>query len=186
MKNIIGILSAILLAVIVLIVGSLLYKSCIKKETVSFNYSVQFNGEEYKDGDTVKLHFGDNVIKPIRPLTDIGQVSVSIHRNPDKDFDFQADGKIMGYAGIDDMTNAFDIKQSGEDFILNISDGTNMQTILQKLYPENIISNVPEIVLVNDSYFYVQISFANKQMTFPLTLGALVTEIVIDPPSIVF
>lgn len=62
-----------------------------------------------------------------------------------------------------------------------------MEDILQKLYPDEVISGVPtSIDLSEESYFFLQVNFGRKTMKFDLILEALPTEIVLDPPNIVF
>lgn len=188
MKKIIGILFAILVIALLAVGGVILYKWAIKGESPSFEYTVKVEEIEYKDGATIELKLGENIIELKRPFYESGEISVEIRRNKDKDFDFKAGDKILGYAGIDDLTAAFDVEQlSSGKIALHIPKGFSMEDILQKLYPDEVISGVPtSIDLSEESYFFLQVNFGRKTMKFDLILEALPTEIVLDPPNIVF
>lgn len=183
MKKIISILAVLLaIVVVVALVGYFLQR----QGCISFQYSVSINGETYTDGDTVKLKYGENTLKITQPFYESGEISVEIRRNEDKDFDFTCGGEILGYAGLDDLTAAFDIKEEKGETILTIPNGENMQTILQKLYPDTAITVPSEIDIAKDSYFYLKITFGEKTMKINLMLELTPTEIVLDPPNIVF
>lgn len=183
MKKIIGILAALLAVVIVVaLVGYILQR----QGCISFEYSVSVNGETYTDGDTVKLKYGENTLKITQPFYESGEISVEIRRNEEKDFDFTADGEILGYAGIDDLTAAFDIKEDDDETVLTIPDGATMQTILQKLYPGTAITVPSEIDIDKDSYFYLNVNFGKKTMKINLMLELIPTTIALDRSSIIF
>ena len=184
MKKIIGILAVLLgIVIVVALVGYILQR----QGCISFEYSVSINGETYTDGDTVKLKYGENVLVFKQAFHDTGDISVEIRRNKDKDFDFKAGDKILGYTGLDDLTPAFDIKEKKGETILTIPDGATMQTVLQKLYPDEVVSGVPASVnIFEESYFFLQVNFGRKTMIFDLLIGARPTEIVLDPPNIIF
>lgn len=183
MKKIIGILAVLLgIVIVVALVGYILQR----QDCIPFEYSVNINGETYTDGDTVKLKYGDNTLKITQPFYESGEISVEIRRNEEKDFDFTCGGEILGYAGINELTAAFDIKEVKDETILTIPNGENMQTILQKLYPDTAITVPSEIDIAKDSYFYLNVNFGKKTMNFDLILEAHPTEIVLDPPNIIF
>ena len=167
MKKIIGILAVLLgIVVIVALVGYILQR----QGCISFEYSVSINGETYTDGDTVKLKYGENTLKITQPFYESGEISVEIRRNKDKDFDFTAGGEILGYAGLDDLTAAFDIKEDDDETVLTIPNGETMQTILQRLYPGTAITVPSEIDIAKDSYFYLNVNFGKKTMKINLML----------------
>ena len=65
MKKIIGILAVLLgIVVVVALVGYILQR----QGCISFQYSVSINGDEYEDGDTVKLKHGENTLKITQPF----------------------------------------------------------------------------------------------------------------------
>lgn len=185
MKKIIGILSVLLVLTLIAVVLYFAFRSTPNSNNPAA-YSVKINGKEYSDGDFVVLKYGENLIEIKKPFYESNAVSVSVHRNEKADFDFQADGKIMGYAGIDDMTKAFVFKTEKSDVTLTIPNGMTMQQILQALYPESEITHVPEADFINQSYFYLLIAFENKQIRLNLTIGSVPTAIELDPPSIIF
>lgn len=183
MKKIIGILAALLgIVIVVALVGYFLQR----QGCISVEYSVSINGETHADGDTVKLKYGENTLKITQPFYVSENITIGIYRNEDKDFDFTCGGEILGYAGLDDLTAAFDIKEEKGETILTIPNGENMQTILQKLYPDTAITVPSEIDIAKDSYFYLNVNFGKKTMNFDLILEAHPTEIVLDPPNIIF
>ena len=63
---------------------------------------------------------------------------------------------------------------------------TTMKTLFQKLYPGTAITVSPEIDIAKDSYFYLKITFGEKAMKINLMLELTPTEIVVDPPNIIF
>ena len=183
MKKIIGILAVILgIVVVVALVGYFLQR----QGCISFQYSVSINGDEYEDGDTVKLKHGENTLKITQPFYVSDDITIGIYRNEDKDFDFTAGGEILGYAGIDDLTAAFDIKEDDDETILTIPNGATMQTILQKLYPDTAITVSPEIDIAKESYFYLNVSFGEKILKINLQMETIATTIALDRSSIIF
>ena len=183
MKKIIGILAVLLgIVIVVALVGYFLQR----QGCISFEYSVSINGETYTDGDTVKLKYGKNTLKITQPFYESGEISVEILRNEKKDFDFTCSGEILGYAGIDDLTAAFDIKEENGETILTIPDGETMQTILQRLYPGTAITVPSEIDIAKESYFYLNVSFGKKTMKINLMLELIPTTIALDRSSIIF
>lgn len=183
MKKIIGILAVLLgIVIVVALVGYILQR----QGCISFEYSVSINGETYTDGDTVKLKHGENTLKITQPFYVSDDITIGIYRNEDKDFDFTCGGEILGYAGINELTAAFDIKEVKDETILTIPNGENMQTILQKLYPGTAITVSPEIDITKDSYFYLKITFGEKTMKINLMLELIPTTIALDRSSIIF
>lgn len=69
MKKIIGILFAILVIALLAVGGVILYKWAIKGESPSFKYTVEVEEIEYKDGATIELKLGENIIELKRPFT---------------------------------------------------------------------------------------------------------------------
>lgn len=183
MKKITGILAVLLgIVVVVALVGYILQR----QGCISFEYSVNINGETYTDGDTVKLKYGENTLKITQPFYTSDDITIGIYRNEDKDFDFTCGGEILGYAGIDELTAAFDIKEVKDETILTMQPDTTMQTILQKLYPDTAITVSPEIDIAKDSYFYLNINFGKKTMKINLMLELIPTTIALDRSSIIF
>lgn len=183
MKKITGILAVLLgIVIVVALVGYILQR----QGCISFQYSVSINGDEYEDGDTVKLKHGENTLKITQPFYVSDDITIGIYRNEDKDFDFTAGGEILGYAGLDDLTAAFDIKEDDDETVLTIPNGETMQTILQKLYPDTAITVSPEIDIAKESYFYLNVSFGKKTMKINLILELIPTTIALDRSSIIF
>lgn len=183
MKKITGILAVLLgIVIVVALVGYILQR----QGCISFQYSVSINGDEYEDGDTVKLKHGENTLKITQPFYVSDDITIGIYRNEDKDFDFTCGGEILGYAGIDELTAAFDIKEVKDETILTMQPDTTMQTILQKLYPDTAITVSPEIDIAKDSYFYLNINFGKKTMKINLMLELIPTTIALDRSSIIF
>lgn len=183
MKKIIGILAVLLgIVIVVALVGYILQR----QGCISFQYSVSINGDEYEDGDTVKLKYGENTLKITQPFYESGEISVEIRRNEKKDFDFTCGGEILGYAGLDDLTAAFDIQEDDDETVLTIPDGATMQTILQRLYPGTAIAVPSEIDIAKDSYFYLNVNFGEKILKINLQMETIATTIALDRSSIIF
>ena len=117
-------------------------------------------------------------------------MKLEVHRNPEADFEFKADGKTMNFASLDNVTAAFELT-TGENGnpILTIEEGITMTKILQALFPSNEITNVPESAdALGGGYFYLLADFGGENtVKVELIFGenSSVT-ITLDPPQIIF
>lgn len=186
MKQLISLLIGLLVILIIAVGGYYLFTrlSC----TPETEYGIKINGNIYRDGDTAELKYGFNELELIRPAGTGGTAALEIHRNPEMDFDFKADGKTMQFSALDNVTGAFDLStgENGKPH-LTIPESLTMTDILQRLFQANTITDVPkEANAMAESYFNLLVKFGEKEIRIKLFLGTLVTGIELDSPGIIF
>ena len=189
MKNIIGLLWGLLIVALIAVGGYYLSTrvSCAPEQTET-RYGIEINGSVYEDGDAAALKTGANELKLVRPAGSSGTVKLEVHRNPEADFEFKADGKTMNFASLDNVTAAFRLS-SGENGnpVLTIPEDLTMTKILQNLFPGNEITDVPEETdALNGIYFYILADFGGENtIKVYLMFGSLMT-ISLNPQQIIF
>lgn len=191
MKQIIGLLSGLLVIVLIAVGGYYLFTrpSCTPEQPET-EYSIEINGSVFKNGDAAALKYGANELKLVRPAGSSGTVKLEVHRNPETDFEFKADGKTMSFASLDNVTAAFEFT-AGENGnpVLTIEEGITMTKILQALFPSNEITDVPESAdALDGGYFYLLADFGGENtVKVDLIFGenSSVT-ITLDPGQIIF
>lgn len=191
MKQIIGLLSGFLVIVLIAVGGYYLSTrvSCAPEQAET-RYGIEINGSVFEDGDAAALKTGANELKLVRPAGSSGTVKLEVHRNPEADFEFKADGKTMNFATLDNVTAAFELT-TGENGnpILTIEEGITMTKILQALFPSNEITDVPESAdALGGGYFYLLADFGGEntvkvELIFGKNSSVTIT---LDPPQIIF
>lgn len=58
----------------------------------------------------------------------------------DSDFDYTVDSQPYSYLGLKDITKAFNIKKEEKSFTITIPENENILSILQKLYPNKVVT----------------------------------------------
>ena len=112
--------------------------------------------------------------------------SVEIVPNAEQDFEYTVDGDPYLYSKAGDLSAAFSLKKQKSYFEITLREDMSVQSVLETVHPGQQVK-VPENAA--DVFPYVLcISSYNGNVSYRIAfgLGAEVTGITLDPPSIVF
>ena len=112
--------------------------------------------------------------------------SVEIVPNAEQDFEYTVDGEPYLYSKAGDLSAAFSLKKQKSYFEITLREDMSVQSVLETVHPGQQVK-VPENAA--DVFPYVLcISSYNGNVSYRIAfgLGAEVTGITLDPPSIVF
>lgn len=114
--------------------------------------------------------------------------NVKVVPNAQRDFDFMVDGERYLYSKQGDMTAAFGLKKSDTYFELFIPEDFSLEYALQSCYPGKDVVVPEEVADANACPYMLVISSYNDSVVYhiALSVGAEVTGVILDPPSIVF
>ena len=169
----------------------------IYKFTNGFNedfktFYVEHDGEQILSADS-KMSFkaGETYRFDVKYTFDTGQTeardySVEIVPNAEQDFEYTVDGETYLYSKAGDLSSAFSLKKQKSYFEITLREDMSVQSVLETVHPGQQVK-VPENAA--DVFPYVLcISSYNGNVSYRIAfgLGAEVTGITLDPPSIVF
>ena len=112
--------------------------------------------------------------------------TVEIVPNAEQDFEYTVDGETYLYSQAGDLSAAFSLKKQKSYFEITLREDMTVQSVLEAVHPGRQVE-VPENAA--DVFPYVLcISSYNGNVSYRIAfgLGADVTGITLDPPSIVF
>lgn len=144
-------------------------------------------------GLTLKVNGEELTADGILPLADELRVDVSgtdvfevdIIPTTGVTFDFRKSGALVKFPYLDgDIGAAFGLTV-GEDWFSFNSGNRSMTSILEKLYPGETITEVPELD-TEAAYFLLRVSGGGKNVEIPLTGFIAWIAIEVNPPEIIF
>lgn len=154
-----------------------------------FEY-LTYNGEKLNGtARQVSLYKGENVfeIKNLNPFRESEvKYTLEIHPNADESFNFYVDGEAYSYSNIGELTDCFTIEKGEKSFSIFLPLDYSMEWLLSQIY-EGEISAPAKEELSGKDLFVLTIRFANGHDTFVyFNIAGKVTDVVLDPPQIVF
>ena len=114
--------------------------------------------------------------------------SVEIVPNVEKDFEYTVDGETYLYSKAGDLSAAFALNKQDSYFAITLREDMTLQSVLEAIHPGQQVK-VPENASDGNPFPYALIvSSYNGNVSYRIAfdLGADVTGITLDPPSIVF
>ena len=114
--------------------------------------------------------------------------TVEIVPNAEQDFEYTVDGETYLYSKAGDLSAAFSLKKQKNYFEITLREDMTIQSVLETGYPGQQVE-VPETAADENPFPYTLIvSSYNGNVSYRIAfnLGADVTGITLDPPSIVF
>ena len=114
--------------------------------------------------------------------------SVEIVPNAEQDFEYTVDGETYLYSKAGDLSAAFSLKKQKSYFEITLREDMTVQSVLETVHPGQQVK-VPETASDENPFPYALIvSSYNGNVSYRIAfdLGADVTGITLDPPSIVF
>ena len=113
---------------------------------------------------------------------------VGIVPNAEQDFEYTVDGEPYLYSKTGDLSSAFSLRKQATHFEITLREDMTLQSALETVYPGQQVE-VPETAADENPFPYALIvSSYNGNVSYRIAfdLGADVTGITLDPPSIVF
>lgn len=179
MKKILTLISytAILLVVAM---GAMLLVSFINNGQKNFYVEYDDQKISYKKEnlilpkDKYSLFFCKNIFGITKATESVKHYSVRIEANPENinDFDFTVDGatcSFYGMTGKADVTPAFIIHKYDGYFMLVVPSDLTMQKILQSLYPNQTVADVPDINFYEKDCFNLLVT--SEEESAVITIG---------------
>ena len=114
--------------------------------------------------------------------------SVEIVPNAEQDFEYTVDGETYLYSKAGDLSAAFSLKKQKSYFEITLREDMTIQSVLEAIHPGQQVE-VPGNASDGNPFPYALIvSSYNGNVSYRIAfnLGADVTGITLDPPSIVF
>ena len=114
--------------------------------------------------------------------------TVEIVPNAEQDFEYTVDGEPYLYSKAGDLSSAFSLKKQATHFEITLQEDMTLQSVLETVHPGQQVK-VPETAADENPIPYALIvSSYNGNVSYRIAfnLGADVTGITLDPPSIVF
>ena len=114
--------------------------------------------------------------------------TVEIVPNAEQDFEYTVDGEPYLYSKAGDLSSAFSLKKQATHFEITLQEDMTLQSVLETVHPGQQVK-VPETAADENPFPYALIvSSYNGNVSYRIAfnLGADVTGITLDPPSIVF
>ena len=108
--------------------------------------------------------------------------------NAEQDFEYTVDGETYLYSKAGDLSAAFSLKKQATHFEITLQEDMTLQSVLETVHPGQQVE-VPEGASDGNPFPYALIvSSYNGNVSYRIAfdLGADVTGIMLDPPSIVF
>ncbi len=171
----------------------------IYKFTNGFNedfktFYVEYDGEQIlSENSAMTFTEGKTHRFDVKYTFDTGQTeardySVEIVPNAEQDFEYTVDGEMYLYSKTGDLSAAFSLKKQATHFEITLREDMTIQSVLETVYPGQQVE-VPETAADENPFPYTLIvSSYNGNVSYRIAfdLGADVTGITLDPPSIVF
>ena len=157
-------------------------------------FYVEYDGKQILTSDSeLILEPGETNRFDVKYTFDTGQsevkdYSVEIVPNVEKDFEYTVNGEPYLFSRAGDLSAAFSLNKQESYFELTLQEDMTLQSILEAVYPGQQVE-VPENASGGNPFPYALIvSSYNGNVSYHIAfnLGAEVTGITIDPPSIVF
>ena len=118
--------------------------------------------------------------------TEARDYSVEIVPNAEQDFEYTVDGETYLYSKAGDLSSAFSLKKQKSYFEITLREDMTIQSVLETVHPGQQVE-VPENAAGAFPYVLCISSYnGNVSYRIAFDLGADVTGITLDPPSIVF
>ena len=114
--------------------------------------------------------------------------TVEIVPNAEQDFEYTVDGETYLYSKAGDLSSAFSLNKQKSYFEITLREDMTVQSVLETIHPGQQVK-VPENASDGNPFPYALIvSSYNGNVSYRIAfdLGADVTGITLDPPSIVF
>lgn len=114
--------------------------------------------------------------------------TVEIVPNAEQDFEYTVDGETYLYSKAGDLSAAFALNKQDSYFAITLREDMTLQSVLEAIHPGQQVE-VPENASDGNPFPYALIvSSYNGNVNYHIAfnLGADVTGITLDPPSIVF
>ena len=114
--------------------------------------------------------------------------SVEIVPNAEQDFEYTVDGETYLYSQAGDLSSAFSLKKQKSYFEITLREDMTVQSVLETVHPGQQVK-VPGTAADENPFPYALIVGSyngNVSYRIAFDLGADVTGITLDPPSIVF
>ena len=171
----------------------------IYKFTNGFNedfktFYVEHDGKQILSADSeMTLEPGKTYRFDVKYTFDTGQTeardySVEIVPNAEQDFEYTVDGEPYLYSKTGDLSSAFSLKKQKSYFEITLREDMTVQSVLETVHPGQQVK-VPGTAADENPFPYTLIvSSYNGNVSYRIAfnLGADVTGITLDPPSIVF
>ena len=120
--------------------------------------------------------------------TEVRDYSVEIVPNAEQDFEYTVDGETYLYSKAGDLSSAFSLNKQKSYFEITLREDMTLQSVLETVHPGQQVE-VPGNASDGNPFPYALIvSSYNGNVSYRIAfnLGADVTGITLDPPSIVF
>ena len=180
-----------LLAVVFIIAVVCIALFFILRERGLTNY-VEYNGERYflgSDGGELFLRRGKTHEFSVKSLTG-GEVDfdVKIMSNVDNNIAFAYNGEYhnsyTGNAEMDDYTNVFDLQADTDGFAVTISQNMTLETAIETKLNGDI--TLLDEFSDRTACFVITVTVGNSSVVLPFAFGAEVSDVTLNPPSIIF
>lgn len=180
-----------LLAVVFIIAVVCIALFFILRERGLTNY-VEYNGERYflgSDGSELFLRRGKTHEFSVKSLTG-GEVDfdVKIMSNVDNNIAFAYNGEYhnsyTGNAEMDDYTDVFDLQADTDGFAVTISQNMTLETAIETKLNGDI--TLLDEFSDRTACFVITVTVGNSSVVLPFAFGAEVSDVTLNPPSIIF
>lgn len=180
-----------LLAVVFIIAVVCIALFFILRERGLTNY-VEYNGERYflgSDGGELFLRRGKTHEFSVKSLTG-GEVDfdVKIMSNVDNNIAFAYNGEYhnsyTGNAEMDDYTDVFDLQADTDGFAVTISQNMTLETAIETKLNGDI--TLLDEFSDRTACFVITVTVGNSSVVLPFAFGAEVSDVTLNPPSIIF
>ena len=99
-------------------------------------------------------------------------------------FDFTVNGEKYGYEGETDLTQGFDVKQYDDYFTLTAT--KDLPDILQALYPNKMLTDVPNAINSGQDYFMLLIYSEDETTRIAIKFELTMLRIILTPDKVIF
>lgn len=99
-------------------------------------------------------------------------------------FDFTINGEKYGYEGETDLTQGFDVKQYDDYFTITAT--KDLPDILQSMYPNKTLTDVPNAINSGQDYFMLLIYSEDETTRIAIKFELTILRIILTPDKVVF
>lgn len=180
----------ILVVLLVLGIAGMVAYFALREQGLT-NY-VEYNGERYflgSDGGELFLRRGKTHEFSVKSLTG-GEVDfdVKIMSNVDNNIAFAYNGEYhnsyTGNAEMDDYTDVFDLQADTDGFAVTISQNMTLETAIETKLNGDI--TLLDEFSDRTACFVITVTVGNSSVVLPFAFGAEVSDVTLNPPSIIF
>ena len=187
MKTTAKIIVSILIAA-VLLVGVLFVQKYTNGFTSGFKtFYVQYAGKDIlTNNQTVNMFCNVKSRFDVRYTLDKDMTgySVKVVPNVDEDFTFKKDGRGTKWSATKDLTKTVDVTKGEDYFYVTIA--KDLAGLLQALYPESTLGDVPVAVDSEKAYLTIIVYSANGEQFVEMDVKLATLRVGIDKEGIVF